>query len=65
MTPDEFFVLVDDGASQAVRAATADQISYWGRRHEEVDLPGQLNQNHCEQFGQRVLAHVRALALLG
>lgn len=65
MTPDEFFVLVNESAPNAVREATVREGTYWGRRGGEVDLPGRLRAAGCDEFAARVLAHLREIALHG
>lgn len=65
LSPDEFFVLIDDSAPHAVHAATRGQASYWGRRDSDPDIPARLRAAQCPDFAERVLAHLKAMALEG
>ena len=65
-TPDEFFLLVDDGAQDSVRRVTMAQLKYWNakraRGHSVKPLPGALIDAGCPIFAARVSGHVRFLA---
>lgn len=64
-TPDEFLCLVDDGASDSVRAVTMDQISYWQSRSKLTQgtplLVGALVAAGCPKFAERVREHITTL----
>ncbi|RNI24254.1 hypothetical protein [Flexivirga caeni] len=62
MTPDEFFVLVDDAAPAVVRAVTCEQRDYWVSRTNEADLCAMLRGASCPEFAKRVLHHLHSLA---
>lgn len=62
MTPDDFFVLVDDSAPTMVRSVTCQQRDYWLSKTNEVDLRAQLCNASCPQSAKRVLRHLHALA---
>jgi len=65
-TPDEFFLLVDDGAQDSVRRVTQAQLKYWSakraRGHSVKPLPAALTDAGCPLFADRVNRHVRFLA---
>lgn len=64
-TPDEFFCLVDDGASHSVRAVTMQQVNYWQSRstlaQEVPSLVDALVAAGCPKFAERVRAHITTL----
>lgn len=64
LTPDELFVLVDDSAPDAVRAAAAAQADYRGRRGT-ADLAESLVGAGCPRFAERVQGHLGWMALTG
>lgn len=57
MTPDEFFVWVDDVAPLAVRGVTKEQRDYWFGQHGEVHLPRSLCRAGAPEFAERVRLH--------
>lgn len=61
--PDEFFVLVDDSAPDAVRRVTREQTEYWYRRCGRAALTEHLMNANCPEFAQRVVAHQTQLSL--
>lgn len=62
MTPDEFFVLVDDAVPAVVRSVTCQQSNYWVSRTNEADLCAKLRGASCPEFAKRVLHHLHDLA---
>lgn len=62
MTPDKFLVLVDDADPANVTECIRQQITYWGHRTGDVDLPQMLRTAGCPEFANRVLQHVMQLA---
>lgn len=62
-TPDEFFVLLDDSASELVREVTTRQLEYFLRKHQEVDLPGRLRKAGAPQFALRVAHHLQTIPI--
>ena len=64
--PDDFFVLVDDGAPDAVRRVVMEQIRYWAaqrRRGRSIrGLEEALIRAGCPEFAARVTTHRRARA---
>jgi len=65
VSPDEFFVLVDDVAPRVVYAVVGEQISHWMRKSRDVDLVGTLQRAGCPDFAARVLGHLRRRAMVG
>lgn len=59
LSPDEFFVLVDDASPSLVRLAVLDQLDYWINRDGEADLPAQLRRSGCPRFAERVRRHLQ------
>ena len=59
--PDSFFILVDDSASDCVRAVICQQLTYWYSRRSEVDLPGRLRLAGCPEFAERVRQHLSTI----
>ncbi|GMA19864.1 PIN domain-containing protein [Arsenicicoccus piscis] len=57
ITPDDFFVLVDDTVPTLVRAVTVSQMDYWAKRRPEARLPHYLRKAGCENFAERVRRH--------
>ncbi len=65
VSPDEFFVLVDDVAPRVVYAVVGEQISHWMRKSRDVDLVGTLQRAGCPDFAARVFGHLRRRAMVG
>lgn len=61
MTPDEFFVLVDDSSPWHVVDVVQATCSYWVSRTGQADLPRALVAAGCPVFAERVRAHLRGL----
>lgn len=60
--PDDFLVLVDDAAPQAVQAVTESQLRYFHQKtsaDEGVDLPLRLKKAEAPNFAARVRAHLQ------
>lgn len=57
LSPDAFFVVVDDSAPDLVREVTQRQMHYWASRREESLLPEHLEKSGCPVFAQRVRQH--------
>ncbi|TVU61951.1 PIN domain-containing protein [Paenarthrobacter nitroguajacolicus] len=60
--PDDFLVLVDDAAPQAVRAVTESQLRYYHQKcssDEGVDLPLRLKKAEAPKFAARVREHLQ------
>ena len=62
MSPDEFFVWVDDAATHVVSRAVVDSCGYWMSRTGEADLPARLKANGCPEFAERVRRHLQGSA---
>jgi len=62
MTPDDFFVLIDDSSGPVVELATSAQIAYWRHRGEKPNLVTRLQAAQCPKFAERVDAHIKVLA---
>lgn len=62
-TPDEFFILLDDSASEIVREVISKQLEYFMKKHQEVDLPGRLREAMAPQFALRVAQHLQTIPL--
>lgn len=60
-TADEFFVLVDDSAPQAVRAVTYDQVRYYYNKNGSADLRQQLIDANAPMFAGRVRQRIHEL----
>lgn len=64
--PDEFFCLVDDGATEQVREVTREQNRYWQRKKSEgrtvKSLDVALRDAGCPAFADRVQKHLQVLA---
>ena len=65
ITPDEFFLLIDDCAPDLVQAVIGEQIHHLTQRGRRVELPEGLQRAGCPHFAERVLRHLRRRALLG
>lgn len=59
---DEFFVLIDDSQPRVVRAVTAEQLDYWLREVDDVDLCGPLRAAGRPRFAERVRAHLQTVS---
>lgn len=59
--PDDFFVLINDSASHAVRAVVQDQLRYWQGRGGRPQLAEKLESAQCPQFAEVVRHHLAAL----
>lgn len=60
--PDDFLLLVDDAAPQAVQAVTESQLCYFHQKcssDEGVDLPLRLKKGGAPQFAARVRGHLQ------
>ncbi len=63
LSPDEFFVLVDEVAPRLVDRAIQRQIAYWSAKMDDVDLSGSLIKANCPTFAGRVVRHLQRQAL--
>lgn len=62
--PDDFLVLVDDGAPTAVRSVTEQQLVYFHGRAsagDGVDLPHRLKNADAPEFATRVRKHLQRI----
>lgn len=60
--PDDFLILVDDAAPQAVRAVTEEQLCYYHGKSsaaDGVDLPLRLKNAGAPMFASRVREHLQ------
>lgn len=68
MSPDEFFVLIDDSASQFVSAVTKIQNTYWLQKKSQsntspnMSLETALRKSGCPEFALRVRKHLKNLS---
>lgn len=58
LSPDEFFVLVDDKSPDLVAAAAGRMYRHWRDLTGESDLPRRLREAGCPQFADRVRRHL-------
>lgn len=63
LSPDEFFVLVDEVAPRLVDRVIQRQIAYWSAKTDDVDLGGSLIKANCPTFAGRVVSHLQQQAL--
>ena len=61
ISPDEFFVLIDDSDPGLVRAVTRTQYDYFMKNRGEADLTQALRNAGCPSFAERVNGHLHAL----
>ncbi|MCB2412853.1 hypothetical protein LGT39_08340 [Demequina sp. TTPB684] len=61
ISPDEFFVLLDDSSPDLVRTVVKEEMSYFVKRNGDADLPGRLRAAGCPEFAKRVNGHCHAL----
>lgn len=61
ISPDDFFVLVDDSATRQVRAVTKTQCDYFMNERGEADITGALRNAGCPEFAERVNRHLHGL----
>ncbi len=59
--PDDFFMLINDSASHAVRAVVQEQLRYWNSHGGQAQLVERLEAAQCPQFAQVVNEHLAAL----
>lgn len=60
--PDDFLLLVDDAAPQAVRAVTESQLCYFHKKSsadDGIDLPHHLRKAGAPEFATRVRGHLQ------
>jgi hypothetical protein len=68
LSPDDFFLLLDDSASQFVSSVTKQQSVYWVKRRSEdkaiggMSLEAALRKSGCPKFAARVRGHIKNLA---
>lgn len=60
--PDDFFLLVNDSGSHAVRAVVQDQLRYWQGQGGRPQLAEKLESAQCPQFAEVVRHHLAALS---
>lgn len=61
-TPDDFLILVDDAAPQAVQAVTEEQLRYFHKKSSADDglgLPLHLKKASATLFAERVREHLQ------
>lgn len=63
LSPDEFFVLVDESSPTVVREVAWCQQGFYVARRGRADLRGALRAAGCPEFGERVAQHLSASAL--
>ena len=61
VSPDDFFVLVDNVAPAIVRAVTDKQSRYWSVHRPEALLAQHLEAASCPEFAERVRRHQAAI----
>lgn len=63
-SPDEFFILVNDNAPQAVLDVTRDQALYWHKRsgNSSRSLADALTAAGCPLFAREVARHLAILS---
>lgn len=59
LTPDEFFLLVDDAAPDMVDTVISTMCTYWLNRKREANLPTHLKTAGCPTFAERVREHLQ------
>lgn len=59
LTPDEFFVLVDQAMGDLVDLVAQKMSDYWVERSGEADLPARLVAAGCPEFAVRVRTHLQ------
>ncbi|XVX20406.1 PIN domain-containing protein [Actinomycetota bacterium] len=57
MTPDGFFMLIEDSQPGLVRDVTRKQMSYWAKKCDEALLPQFLDKAGCPRFAGAVAHH--------
>ncbi|MDO8150109.1 PIN domain-containing protein [Isoptericola sp. b408] len=57
-TPEELFLLVDDGHPDVVRDVARHQWEYHRKKDPSADLPSYLARAGCPQFAKRVRLHI-------
>lgn len=62
ITPDDFFVLLDDAASSPVPEMVKSQLLYWSSRGQIVKLDEKLIHAGCPGFAERVAFRTAELA---
>lgn len=68
LSPDDFFLLLDDSASQFVSSVTKKQSAYWVKTRSEsksrvgMNLETALRKSGCPKFAARVRSHIKGLA---
>ncbi len=58
LSPDDFFLLVDDADPALVRTVISSMCSYWVGRTGSANLPERLRAAGCPTFADRGLAHL-------
>lgn len=58
LTPDEFFLLIDDSRPELVSKVTVSICEYWMNRKIEAELPKSLKEAGCPRFAERVRVHL-------
>lgn len=58
LSPDDFFLLVDDAMPGLVLAAAKEMTQYWLGRNGEANLPQQLRTAECPRLAERVRQHL-------
>lgn len=61
ISPDAFFLLIDDQFPHVVRWAVQDQTTYWYGRDRDVHLSAALRKAQCPAFAERVRQHLQRL----
>lgn len=62
LTPDAFFLLIDDAAPELVAEVAVKMCNYWVKRRLEANLPLKLKHAGCDHFADRVRGHLLANA---
>lgn len=68
LSPDNFFLLINDSASQFVSSVTKQQSAYWVKRRTDgnvsrgMSLESALRKSGCPKFAARVRSHIKNLA---
>ena len=61
ISPDEFFVLIDDSSPDLVRAVVKEQMDHFMKTRGDADLTQALRNADCPAFAERVNGHLHAL----
>ncbi len=60
--PDDFFMLIQKSAPNAIREVTSLQVQYWSQKKGAKSLAAALRDAGCPQFADVAEAHLRVLS---